>query len=52
MLGEFGDDSNRYDTAKGRQKYAGTSPLTVAFGTRRVVRARHIRNRRVADAVH
>ena len=52
MLGEFGDDPNRYDTAKGRRNYAGTSPLTVASGTRRVVRARHIRNRRLADALY
>ncbi len=52
VLGEFGDDPNRYDTAKGRRNYAGTSPLTVASGTRRVVRARHIRNRRLADALY
>jgi hypothetical protein len=52
VLGEFGDDPNRYDTAKARRNYAGTSPLTVASGTRRVVRARHIRNRRLADALH
>lgn len=52
VLGEFGDDPARYDSAKGRKNYAGTSPLTVASGTRRVVRARHIRNRRLADALH
>ena len=52
VLGEFGDDPNRYDTAKGRRNYAGTSPLTVASGTRRVVRARHIRNKRLADALY
>lgn len=52
VLGEFGDDPNRYDTAKARRNYAGTSPLTVASGTRRVVRARHIRNRRLADALY
>jgi transposase len=52
VLGEFGDDPNRYDTAKARRNYAGTSPLTVASGTRRVVRARHIRNKRLADALH
>ena len=39
-------------TAKARRNYAGTSPLTVASGTRRIVRARHIRNRRLADALH
>lgn len=52
VLGEFGDDPDRYDSAKGRKNYAGTSPLTVASGTRRIVRARHIRNRRLADALH
>jgi len=52
VLGEFGDDPNRYADAKARRNYAGTSPLTVASGTRRIVRARHIRNRRLADALH
>lgn len=52
VLGEFGDDPTRYDHAKARRNYAGTSPLTVASGTRRIVRARHIRNRRLADALH
>ena len=52
VLGEFGDDPDRYATAKARRNYAGTSPLTIASGTRRVVRARHIRNRRLADALH
>jgi transposase len=51
VLGEFGDDPFRYETAKARRNYAGTSPLTVASGARRVVRARHIRNRRLADAL-
>lgn len=52
VLGEFGDDPNRYADAKARRNYAGTSPLTVASGTRTIVRARHIRNRRLADALH
>jgi hypothetical protein len=52
VLGEFGDDPDRYDGAKARRNYAGTSPLTVASGTRTIVRARHIRNRRLADALH
>src|SRR5215207_3161682 len=52
VLGEFGDDPTRYQSAKARRNYAGTSPLTVASGTRRTVRARHIRNRRLADALH
>jgi hypothetical protein len=51
VLGEFGDDPNRYTTAKCRKNYAGTSPLTVASGRRRAVLARHVRNRRLYDAV-
>ena len=51
VLGEFGDDPERYDSAKSRRNYAGTSPLTVASGRKRSVRARFVRNRRLADAV-
>jgi transposase len=51
VLGEFGDDPNRYTTAKCRKNYAGTSPLTVASGKKRAVLARHIRNRRLYDAL-
>jgi transposase len=52
VLGEFGDDPNRYATAKSRKNYAGTSPITRASGTRRVVLARYARNRRLADACY
>lgn len=51
VLGEFGDDPNRYTDAKCRKNYAGTSPLTVASGKKRAVLARHIRNRRLYDAI-
>jgi len=50
--GEFGDAPDRYATAKSRKNYAGTSPITRASGTRRVVLARHVRNKRLADAVY
>jgi hypothetical protein len=50
-LGEFGDDPNRYASAKSRKNYAGTSPLTVASGKKRAVLARHVRNRRLYDAI-
>ena len=50
-LGEFGDDPDRYTTAKSRKNYAGTSPLTIASGKKRAVLARHIRNRRLYDAI-
>jgi transposase len=52
VLGEFGDEPNRYATAKCRKNYAGTSPITRASGTKRVVLARYARNMRLADAVY
>jgi transposase len=51
VLGEFGDDPNRYTDAKCRKNYAGTSPLTIASGKKRAVLARRIRNRRLYDAL-
>ena len=51
VLGEFGDDPNRFTTAKCRKNYAGTSPITVASGRKRAVTARHIRNDRLYDAL-
>jgi hypothetical protein len=51
VLGEFGDDPDRYATTKSRRNYAGTSPLTVASGKKRAVLARHVRNRRLYDAI-
>ena len=50
VLGEFGDDPNRYADAKARRNYAGTSPITKASGKHRVVLARFHRNRHLADA--
>ncbi len=52
VLGEFGDDPNRYGDAKSRKNYAGTSPITKASGTRQVVLARFVRNRHLADACY
>ena len=49
---EFGDAPDRFADAKSRRNYAGTSPITKASGTRRVVLARYARNRRLADALH
>ncbi|CCM65983.1 transposase [Candidatus Microthrix parvicella RN1] len=51
VLAEFGDDPDRYDTAKSRRNYAGTSPLTIASGKKHAVLARHVRNRRLYDAI-
>jgi transposase len=52
VLAEFGDDPNRFDDAKSRKNYAGTSPITRASGKHRVVLARYARNRRLADACY
>jgi len=52
VLGEFGDDPNRYADAKSRKNYAGTSPITKASGKHRVVLARYARNRHLADACY
>ena len=38
--------------AKSRKNYAGSSPITRASGTRKVVLARYARNRRLADAIY
>jgi transposase len=51
-LAEFGDDPNRFDEAKSRKNYAGTSPITRASGKHRVVLARYARNRRLADVCY
>ena len=51
VLGEFGDDRDRYADAKARKAYAGTAPITKASGTRKVVMARYARNKRLGDAV-
>ncbi len=50
-LGEFGDDPERYTSVKSRRNYAGTSPITIASGRKHAVVARHIRNRRLYDAL-
>ena len=52
VLGEFGDDPNRYGDAKSRKNYAGTSPITRASGKHHVVLARYARNKRLADATY
>jgi transposase len=52
ILSEFGDDPDRFAHAASRRAYAGTAPITRASGRRRAVMARHIRNRRLADACY
>ena len=51
VLAEFGDDPHRYRDAKARKNYAGTSPITKASGTKKIVLARYARNHRLADAL-
>jgi hypothetical protein len=51
VLAEFGDDPSRYADARARKNYSGMAPITRASGTKRVVLARHTRNRRLADAL-
>jgi transposase len=52
VLGEFGDDPDRYQTTKGRKAFAGTAPVTRASGLRTVVVARAACNQRVVDACY
>ena len=52
VLAEFGDAPDRYVDARARRNYAGTSPVTRASGTSRVVVARFVRNRRLFDAAY
>src|SRR4029077_6100807 len=51
VLGEFGDDPDRYASGKARKNYAATSPVTRASGKKKTVTARFIRNDRLTDAL-
>jgi hypothetical protein len=51
VLAEFGDDPHRYADNKARKNYAGTSPITRASGTKKIVLARYAKNDRLGDAV-
>ena len=51
VLGEFGDDPDRYASGKARKNYAATSPITRASGRKKTVSARFIRNDRLTDAL-
>jgi transposase len=52
VLAEIGDDPARFATADGLRAFAGTAPITKASGRSKVVKARQVRNKRLADAVH
>jgi len=51
VLAEFGDDHDRYASAKARKNYAATSPITRASGKKRTVAARFVHNDRLVDAL-
>jgi transposase len=52
VLGEIGDDPNRFPTAQGLRAFAGTAPITRSSGRMRIVKSRHVRNKRLGDACH
>ena len=52
VLAEIGDDQARFATAAALRSFAGTAPVTRASGRSRYVKARKIRNKRLADACH
>ncbi len=51
VLAEFGDDPDRYVSAKARKNYAATSPITRASGKRKIALARYVHNDRFIDAL-
>jgi transposase len=51
VLAEFGDDPDRYVSAKSRKNYAATSPITRQSGKRKTVMARYVHNDRLRDAL-
>ena len=52
VLAEIGDDPNRFATAAGLRSFAGTAPVTRASGRSTYVKARKVRDKRLADACH
>ena len=52
ILAEIGDDPARFGNPQNLRPYAGTAPITIASGRSHYVRARKVRNKRLADACH
>jgi transposase len=52
ILAEIGDDPARFDNPQSLRAYAGTAPVTIASGRSHYVKARKVRNKRLADACH
>lgn len=51
VLAEFGDDPDRYASAKGRKNYAGTSPITRQSGKKKNVQAQFVHNDRPMEVL-
>ncbi|AFM19027.1 transposase [Mycolicibacterium chubuense NBB4] len=52
ILAEVGDDPARFSNPQSLRAYAGTAPVTIASGRSHYVKARKVRNKRLADACH
>ncbi|WP_349306980.1 transposase [Rhodococcus sp. USK13] len=52
VLGEIGDDPERFTGSNNLRSYAGTAPVTMSSGRSHYVKARKVRNKRLADACH
>jgi transposase len=52
ILAEVGDDPARFNDPRRLRAYAGTAPVTIASGRSHYVKARKVRNKRLADACH
>ena len=52
LLAEIGDDPTRFADANSLRAFSGTAPVTIASGRSHYVKARKVRNKRLADACH
>jgi transposase len=52
LLGELGDDRQRFTEAQGLQCYAGTAPVSIASGHSKWVKLRRACNKRLRTAVY
>jgi transposase len=52
VLGEIGDDPERFTHSNNLHSYTGTAPVTMSSGRSHYVKARKVRNKRLADACH
>jgi transposase len=52
LLGEIGDDRNRFADARGLKAFAGTAPVTRASGMKTVITMRVVRNKRLGQVAY